>query len=73
MMSLIMLGQIPGTSLQITFWGWLLTASFLLGLYIIWQRDRCEQLIWTLLISLSLLVTTHQRNKRRQLFERIAL
>lgn len=68
--SFILLGQIPGTSIHITFSGWLVMALCLsiVGAYL---YDRSHE--QRLMMSLIYFTIRYRRNKQLEYFEQVAL
>jgi hypothetical protein len=72
MINLLLLGQLPGTSIQITFWGWLLLSGFIVGLFVILRRQRIEQKIWRAILLMDFVISSHRRLKTTH-WDQIAL
>jgi hypothetical protein len=54
MAEFLLLGQIPGTSIQITFWMWWLSLSILATSYMFWHLLIASQRLWVARLYLSL-------------------
>jgi hypothetical protein len=55
MADFLLLGQIPGTSIQISFSMWLAALSTLVAVYIIWQIFIASKRLWIARLYVSLL------------------
>lgn len=71
MVDLIMLGQIPGTSLHITFTSWLMLALLSMGAFLLRYDHTHQRRLWFGLIYLDLRM--HRRRHFLRQLDRIAL